>query len=319
VRSLPAIGFFALAALPLPWLTSSGTVLNLATMVLLFATLGQAWNLLGGMAGQFSFGHAAFFGTGAYATAIAQIRFGLDAWSGFALAILAAVAMGALVGFASFRFRLRGSYFALVTLAFAEVARILANSLEITGAGVGLLLPLAPGLDRLQFADKAGYYWFALVLCTGGLVLASLVRESRLGARLAAVRENEEAARALGVDAFAVKMQAILLSAGLAGAVGAFYTQLFLYLDPHIAFGPQVSVEALLGPIVGGTASLWGPVLGAAVLQLLGEASRALTGGATGANLVAYGIVLVLIVRFFPDGIIGMGRARAADARGVTG
>lgn len=319
MRALAAIALFALSALPLPWLTGSGTLLNLATMVLLFATLGQAWNLLGGMAGQFSFGHAAFFGTGAYATAIAQIRFGLDAWTGFAVAVLAAAAMGALVGFASFRFRLRGSYFALVTLAFAEVARILANSLEITGAGVGLLLPLAPGLENLQFARKSGYYWFALVLCVAGLSLVALVRDSRLGARLAAVRENEEAARALGVDAFAAKMQAILLSAGLAGAAGAFYTQLFLYLDPHIAFGPQISVEALLGPIVGGTGSLWGPLLGAAVLQALGEASRTLTGGATGANLVAYGIVLVLIVRFFPDGIVGMGRGRAADARGVTG
>lgn len=319
MRPLAPIGLFAFLALPLPWLTGSGTVLNLATMVLMLATLGQAWNLLGGMAGQFSFGHAAFFGTGAYATAILQIRLGLDAWTGFAAAVCAAAAMGTLVGFASFRFRLRGSYFALVTLAFAEVARILANSLEVTGAGVGLLLPLAPGLDRLQFADKAGYYWFALLLCTAGLLIAARIRDTRLGARLAAVRENEEAARALGVDAFAVKMQAIVWSAGLAGAVGAFYTQLFLYLDPHIAFGPQVSVEALLGPIVGGTGSIWGPLLGAAVLQILGEASRALTGGVTGANLVAYGIVLVLIVRFFPDGIVGLGRPRSVEARGVTG
>jgi branched-chain amino acid transport system permease protein len=319
MRALASIALFALASRPLPWLTGSGLVLNLATMILMLATLGQAWNLLGGMAGQFSFGHAAFFGTGAYATAILQIRFGLDAWTGLVAAVAAAGAMGALVGFASFRFRLRGSYFALVTLAFAEVARILANSLEVTGAGVGLLLPLAPGFARLQFTDKAGYYWFALGLCTSGLLLAARLRDSRLGAQLAAVRENEEAARALGVDAFAVKMRAIVLSAGLSGAVGAFYTQLFLYLDPHIAFGPQVSVEALLAPIVGGTGSLWGPFLGAALLQLLGEASRAVTGGLTGANLVVYGIVLVLVVRFFPDGLIGLGRPRPREASGVTG
>lgn len=319
MREITTIIMFSAVSATLPWLTESGAVLNLAIMIAMLAALGTSWNLLGGMAGQISFGHAAFFGTGAYATAIAQIRYGIDAWSGFAIAIAVATVMGAVVGFASFRFRLRGSYFALVTLAFAEVLRILANSVEITGAGVGLLLPLSSGIAQLQFVDKRGYFWFALALCASALLCASAVRQSPLGLRLAAVRENEEAARALGVPVFTVKMIAMLLSAGLAGAVGAFYTQLFLYLDPHIAFGPQVSVEALLGPIVGGTGALWGPVVGAAALQILGEVSRSLTGGLTGANLIVYGVVLIIIVRFFPEGLLGLRRARALGSEGASG
>ncbi len=308
-----ALVFLVLAA-PLPWLVDSGTLVHFGIMVFQAATLGQAWNILGGMGGQFSFGHAAFFGAGAYTTAILQLRFGVDAWSGFFAAILAGAVVALVIGLASFRFGLRGSYFALVTLAFAEVLRILANTLEITGAGVGLLLPLAPGLERLQFADRRGYYLLALFLCAASLLVARAVAGSRLGARLVAVRENEEAASALGVDPFAVKMRAILLSGAMAASVGAFYVQYFLYLDPHIAFGPQVSVEALLGPIVGGPGTVAGPLAGAFLLQLLGEASRALAGGATGANLVVYGIVLILIVRFLPGGLAGLARARAERA-----
>lgn len=300
-------------AAPLPWLFDSGMLLHLGTMVFFLATLGQAWNLLGGMAGQFSFGHAAFFGSGAYAAAILQLRYGANAWVGFGAALLAGAAVAALIGFASFRFRLRGSYFALVTLAFAEVLRILANSLEITGAGVGLLLPLKPGLEHFQFADRRGYYLAALVLYAASLAITWKVASSRLGLQLAAVRDNEEAAHALGVDPFAVKLQAMLLSGILAAAAGAFYLQYFLYLDPHIAFGPQVSVEALLGPIVGGLGTLSGPLVGAFVLQVLGEASRGLTGGLTGANLVVYGLVLILIIRFLPGGIVRLGRSGPAS------
>lgn len=303
-----AILLFAAAMLPLPWLIESGFLLNAAIMVLFYGFLGQAWNVLGGYGGQFSFGHAAFFGSGAYTAAILQVSLGLNPWICFLLAIAVGGAVGTIIGFLSFRYGLRGSYFALVTLAFAEVLRILANSVPFTGAGVGILVPLKPGVDQLQFTDKGGYFLLALAMMLAGLGIAWWLERSRFGAQLVAVRENEDAARALGVDAFRTKLKAITLSGAMAGAAGAFYTQYFLYLDPHIAYGPAVSVEALLVPIVGGMGTVFGPLIGAAALHAVAEATDAIVGDITGANLIMYGFVLILIIRFLPNGLAGLGR-----------
>src|SRR6185295_4667391 len=163
--------------------------------------------------GQYSFGHAAFFGTGAYVTAILQVRYGVNAYAGFALGIVAGALLGAAIGALTFRSGLRGSYFALVTLAFAEVLRIIASVAPITGAGVGLLIKLDVGPRTMQFASRAAFYWLILALVAIALVVTRLIEQSRFGARLVAVRENEDAARALGVDATRVKLAAITLSA----------------------------------------------------------------------------------------------------------
>lgn len=306
-----AILLFAAAMLPLPWIIESGFLLNAVIMVLFYGFLGQAWNVLGGYGGQFSFGHAAFFGSGAYTAAILQVSLGVSPWLCFLLAVLVGGAVGTTIGFLSFRYGLRGSYFALVTLAFAEVLRILANSVSFTGAGVGILVPLKPGVANLQFADKSGYFLLALALMLAGLGLAWWLENSRFGAQLAAVRENEEAARALGVNAFRTKLKAIALSGAMAGAAGAFYTQYFLYLDPHIAYGPAVSVEALLVPIVGGLGTVFGPLIGAAALHAVAETTGALVGEIPGANLILYGVLLILIIRFLPNGLVGLGRVSA--------
>lgn len=304
--------------IPVPWLIQSEFLINFAIMVLLYAFLGQAWNVLGGYGGQFSFGHAAFFGTGAYAAAILQVNLGINAWVGFALAGLAGGGMGLVVGFLSFRFGLKGAYFALVTLAFAEVLRILANSAEFTGAGVGILVPLEQSAANLQFADKTGFYLLALALVAVGLMVTARLENSRFGARLMAVRENEDAARALGVNVFAIKLRAITLSGALAGLAGAFYTQYFLYLDPTIAYGAAISVEALLIPIIGGPGTLFGPLLGSGVLHTISEITGHFAADAPGLNLVVYGALLVLMVLFLPDGLWGLarrlrGRKRDAD------
>ncbi len=295
------IGLLALV----PWATSSNTMLNFLVTVLIVALAAQGWNLLGGFGGQFSFGHAAFFGTGAYATALLQIRGGVNAWIACLIGIAAGGVVGWVIGVLAFRARLRGSYFALVTLAFAEVLRILTNAADFTGGAAGLLLRLDVRPMNFQFASRAVFYWIALVCVAVVLLLTVMIERGRFGAQLAAVRENEEAARALGVDALAVKLRAITLSAAITAAAGCLYTQYFLYLDANIAYGSWISIEALLAAIVGGIGTVAGPVIGALTLHGLGELTKGFAGDITGVDLVLFGLLLVAAIGFAPLGIVG--------------
>jgi branched-chain amino acid transport system permease protein len=306
MKQLALIGVFALAVALLPLLVTSGFLLNVVIMTLYATLLGQAWNILGGFGGQFSFGHAVFFGTGAYAMAVLQAKLGINAWLALPAALALGAAVGVLVGSLSFRYGLKGSYFALVTLAFAEVFRILANTFQFTGAGVGIQIRLSDSAAEMQFASKAGFLYTALALATASLLVAWWLKRSRYGAWLQAVRDNEDSAAALGVNVFRVKLAAIAISGALMAAGGAFYLQYFRYVDPHIAYGPAISVEALLAAIVGGMGTVFGPLAGAAALHLLGEATRGLLEQAPGANLMIYGALLVLIVMFLPRGIMGL-------------
>ena len=306
-RDLLLILLFALGVAALTASSSSGVTLNAIMMTLYAALLAQAWNILGGYGGQFSFGHALFFG--AYSNAIAQVSYGVNAWVALGLAIAAAAGVGLFVGALAFRYGLKGSYFALVTLAFAEVFRIVTVSVGFTGGGVGMMLPLQSAFSNLQFASRQGFVGLVLGFVVVALLLTAWLRHSRFGARLQAVRDNEDAARAVGVDPYRTKLVAITLSGALMGAGGAFYLQVFQYIDPSIAFGPHVSVEALVGAIVGGMGTLWGPLLGALVLHTLAEATRNLFGQLPGLNMVIYGTVLVLIVMFMPRGLSGLGRS----------
>jgi branched-chain amino acid transport system permease protein len=289
-----------------PLLTASNVVLNFLVVALLIALVGQGWNLLGGYGGQYSFGHAAFFGTGAYVTAILQVRYGVNAWAGFFIGIAAGALVGAVIGLLSFPSGLRGSYFALVTLAFAEVLRIIASVAPVTGAGVGTLIRLDLRPEAFQFQSRAPFYWIILALVALSLVLVRLIEHSRFGAYLVAVRENEDAARALGVDATRVKLAAITVSAAITAAGGCFYAQYFLFVDAGIAYGPWISVEALLAPIIGGIGTVFGPLLGALVVRTLGELTKLMTGDAPGLDLVIYGCVLIVVVAFAPRGIAGL-------------
>jgi branched-chain amino acid transport system permease protein len=220
--------------------------------------------------------------------------------------MLMAALVGAWVGALSFRYGLKGSYFALVTLAFAEVFRIVTLSVPFTGAGVGLMLPLKESVGNMQFASRAGFVWLILGLVTLALCVTAYLRNSRFGAYLQAVRDNEDAARAVGVNPFRVKTWATVLSGGLMGSAGAFYVQVFQYIDPSIGFGAHTSVEALVGAIVGGMGTLWGPVLGALALHVLADLTRNLFGQMPGINMIIYGSVLIVIVMFLPRGIAGL-------------
>jgi branched-chain amino acid transport system permease protein len=290
-------------------LAQSGVLLTFVMMSLYAALLSQAWNILGGYGGQLSFGHALFFGVGAYAQALGQLNLGLNPW----LVLPMAIALGALVGVAvgglTFRYGLKGSYFALVTLAFAEVFRILALSASFTGGGVGLMVPLQEGVANMQFGSRRGYIYLLLAFVLLALLVTAWLRHSRFGAYLQAVRDNEDAARAIGVNPLRVKLGGIALSAAFMSVAGAFYVQVFQYIDPGIAFGSAVSVEALVGAIVGGMGTLWGPLLGAVTLHALADLTRNLFGELPGISMVIYGVVLILIVMFMPRGITGGGQS----------
>ncbi len=306
LKDLISIGLFVCLVAMIPIFTSSGVTLNFVMMALFACLIAQAWNVLGGFGGQFSFGHALFFGTGAYFQAIAQISWGWNPWLALPCAMLTAGLVGAWVGALSFRYGLKGSYFALVTLAFAEVFRIVSLSVPFTGAGVGLMLPLSESWTNMQFGSRAGFVWLILSLVTLALCVTAYLRNSRFGAYLQAVRDNEDAARAVGVNPFHVKTWATVLSGALMGSAGAFYVQVFQYIDPSIGFGSHTSVEALVGAIVGGMGTLWGPVLGALALHVLADITRNLFGQMPGINMVIYGAVLIVIVMFLPRGIAGL-------------
>ena len=319
MKDLGAIAAFATAVAALTLALDSGVWLTFIMMALYASLLAQSWNMLGGYGGQFSFGHALFFGTGAYVQAIAQSTLGWNAWLALLAAVAASTCVAAFVGALTFRYGLKGSYFALVTLAFAEVFRILAVSVEFTGGGVGLMLPLRESFANMQFASRRGYIGLVLGFVVAAMLVTSWLRHSRFGAQLQAVRDNEDAARAIGVDPWSVKLGAITLSAAFMGAGGAFYVQVFQYIDPVLAFGPVSSVEALVAAIVGGMGTLWGPVLGAAVLHLLAELTRNLFGQLPGLNMIVYGSVLVLIMMFVPRGLSGVGRSVRDVMRGRHG
>jgi branched-chain amino acid transport system permease protein len=302
---LAILGIVALFAC-VPLLTTSNVVLNFLVVALLIALVGQGWNILGGYGGQYSFGHAAFFGTGAYVTGVLQVKYGVNAWVGLAIGIAAGAAVGAFIGAVSFRSGLRGSYFALVTLAFAEVLRIIASVAPITGAGVGTLIKLDLRWEAFQFQSRVPFYWIILAFVAVSLLIVKRLETTRFGAYLVAVRESEDAAKAAGVDVVRVKVLAMTLSAALTAAGGCFYAQYFLFLDAGIAYGTWISVEALLAPIIGGIGTVYGPLLGALVVRTLGEVTKLVTGHAPGLDLVIYGCVLVLVVAFAPRGIVGL-------------
>ncbi|HYQ08411.1 MAG TPA: branched-chain amino acid ABC transporter permease [Xanthobacteraceae bacterium] len=289
-----------------PFVTTSNVLLNFLVATLLIALVGQGWNLLGGYGGQYSFGQAAFFGTAAYATAVLQMQYGINAWLGLFAGMFAGALVGAVIGVLCFRSGLRGSYFSLVTLAFAEVLRVISTVAPITGGGVGTLIKLDLRPEAFQFQSRAPFYWIVLTLVALSLVVVRATENTRFGAYLVAVRENEDAASALGINAFAVKLAAMTISAAITAAAGCFYAQYFLFVDAAIAYGPWISIDALLAPIVGGAGTLFGSLLGAFVIKILGEATKFAAGDAPGLDLVIYGLLLVAVVGLAPRGIAGV-------------
>jgi branched-chain amino acid transport system permease protein len=288
---------------------------NFGVMALFYAFIGQSWNISGGFAGQLSFGHVAFFGVGAYASTIVQLRLGWSPWLGLPAAALAGAVVGGVIAGLSFRAGLKGSYFALITLAFAEVLRIVTNSVSFTGGGLGLLIPMKASAANFQFAERSGFYFVILLMAALSVALAEWLRRSRFGAQLAAIRENEDSAKALGINVFREKVKVMLLSGAIGGMGGCFFAQYFLYIDPLVVFGVDKSVEMLLVSMIGGAGTVYGPLVGALLLAFISDITRVLTQ-VQGLSLVLYGSLLVVIIAYLPNGLIDLFKRRRKPAGG---
>ena len=306
VLLLCILGIFLLI---LPKITNA-YVLSVATLILFFAFTGQAWNVMMGFAGQLSLGHSLYVGVGAYAAAGLFFHYGIGPWAGLWLAIVLCVLLGMLIGFLAFRFSISGVYFALLTIAFAEFTRIGFDHIDWLGGPGGLFIKVAQRdkLDLLNFrGPPAMYYYAILALAAGAFVLCFFLLRSRAGYYWQAIRENEEAAQALGINVFRWKMLAVAISSGLTAIAGVFYAFYYNNLFPEQIFHISRSIEIILGPIIGGVGTLFGPVLGAAVLTLLADGITELLAAMglefPGIKQVFYGVVLLLVVMFLPHGI----------------
>ena len=294
------------AAVLAPLLSPYGQ--HVLILIALYGALALAWNILGGMAGQISLGHALFVGTGAYVSTGLVVLLGVNPWIGLLCAILVGAGAGAGIGYVVFRRKLVGVYFALVTLALAEIALEIVSNVPALGGANGLSIPPQPGVARLQFGSNLGFCYAALALLAfvGGVALA--INRSRLAYVFLSIRENEKAAAALGIDVVRGKVTAATISGALAAMIGPLYANYVLFIDPESVLGPSMSIDALVFAFVGGLSALFGPLLGAAVLVPLTEILRGLLGGRlAGVHLVVYGAVLILAMRFAPQGLWGLG------------
>ena len=302
--ALAAAVLAAALAFPLAY-GSNAYILNIATMVLIYAVTGSSWNLLGGYAGQPSFGHAAFFGVGAYTFAVLFPQGGVWTIPGFLIAGLAGAIIALPIGLLIFR--LRGPYFALSMLAFSEILRLVAqNWTSVTMGASGFLLE--PTIN-----SKVAHYYFALVALIAILAITIAIVVSRPGYYFLAIREDQDVAEALGVNTLVYKMIALLVGAFFTGLVGAIYANYYAYIEPNVVFSiVEVSLATYLIAVLGGMGTVFGPLVGSLVLTSIAEILRVYTGSG---NVLFYGILIVLVVLFMPDGVVGTLRNTLARRR----
>jgi branched-chain amino acid transport system permease protein len=299
------IGIVMLALHSLPMLAPS--LLHILIMMLLFAVMGQGWNILGGYAGQFSFGHTIFFGLGAYTSTLLFLKLGVSPWIGMMLSVFIAIAVGLFIGALSFRYGLKGPFFALIMLACAEIFFLVTQGVEWTGGSQGLLIPLqGNSVIAMQFMTKTIFYYIALWMTAASLYIVFRIENTRLGYYFMAVREDHEAAEALGVNCYRVQLMAMAFSAGMTAICGTVYAQYLLYIDPDSVFGMLNSVEIMIRPIIGGAGTIFGPLLGSAVLTPLAEFSRIAFQSYSGVYLMWYGMILIIAIIFIPNGLVGL-------------
>lgn len=300
------IAYIALAALLLlPIATQSPFVIHLAIQVCVFAALASAWNIVGGFAGQLSLGHAVYYGIGSYAAGLLVLNFGISPWVGM-FAGVGVSALAALV-IAYPTLRLRGPFFALASIAFLEVARLLVNHEEswTLGAG-GLNVPLQIGLKWMIFREKWAYLLVAFGFLLMVLWICRAIRHSRFGYYLIAVREREDAARAIGINPVRVKIAAAVISACLTSLIGSFHGMYLTFIEPSSAFSLELSIQIAMFALIGGLGTVAGPVLGTIVVLPIAELARGwLSAFGNGTHGFVYGVLLVVVVLFFPRGLVG--------------
>jgi len=284
--------------------------ISIATLFLFFAYTGQAWNIMMGFAGQLSLGHALYLGVGGYSAGALYFHYGIGPWLGVGLAIIVCIALSAFLGALAFRYGISGVYFTLLTIAFAECARIGFDHLSWTGGSAGLFLKVAQR-DRIDLVNLRGppalYYYAILALTALACGFSAWLLRRRPGYYWQAIRENEEAARALGVNTVRWKILAVIISAAMTAVAGVFLAFYYNNLFPEQIFNINRSVEIILGPIVGGMGTLFGPIIGAALMTLLTDGANelvaALGWNIPGVKQLVYGVILLLVVVYLPDGI----------------
>ncbi|QCK86418.1 branched-chain amino acid ABC transporter permease [Phreatobacter aquaticus] len=285
-------------------------LLSVFFLIFWFATVGQAWNIMMGLCGQLSLGHALYVGLGGYIAAVLWVKFGISPAISVVPAMAAAMVFGMAIGWLGFRFGIEGVYFSLLTIAFAEVARIGFDNWSFVGGAAGFFIPVsATGGSPINLrGGPVLFYYVALAMMALAFLICTLLRRSKLGLAWLAVREDAEAARALGIDVFRAKMAAVLVSSAMTAAAGVVYAFYQNNLFPSQTFDMARSIEMILAPIIGGLGTLFGPILGAFILTPLGQTLIALVekiaGHAVpGVNLVFYGLALMVIIWGAPNGV----------------
>lgn len=295
-RFLPLIILALLAILPLIGLSTY--MMHIVILVIMWSVIGMAWNLLAGYCGQVSFGHAAYFGAGAYTAGILYFKLGLSPWWGLPLTIIVVTVVSLFIGFLCLR--LRGPFFALATLAMGEVFRVTAENLvDFTGGDLGILI------QERTWVEKIWYYYIILFIAAGTFFLIKKVIESKLGYYFVAIREDQDAAESLGINTTLYKTIALCLSGILTGFAGAFYTNYMGYIDPKVVFAlHDISIVTIMVVMVGGVATYWGPFIGAIIMVLLAEIIRSIPWLGV-AHHTFFGILLIVIIIFLSNGIAG--------------
>lgn len=304
------VAILCLAILPL--LIKNDFYLDGLILIFIWGAFAGAWNILGGYAGMVSLGHNAFFGIGAYTSTLLLLHFALTPWAGMFIGGFVAAFVGILLGVVCFR--LRSHYFALATLAFGEVGYILAvNWRSLTGGSEGLALPIQPSLYYFSFSGKLPYVYIGLFLFLTVIGISYAINHSRLGYYLTAFRENEDAARALGVRTDRVRLIAMGLSSFISAIVGTFYAQYIVFVDPTSVIRIQISVQVALFVIVGGIGTTLGPAIGAIIFVPITILLRAKMGTSLpGLHMIIYGIILVVVLLYMPQGILPKLRERVS-------
>lgn len=295
-KYFPIITLAALATLPLIGLSTY--MLHILILVIMWSVIGMSWNLLGGYCGQVSFGHAAYFGVGAYTAGILYSKLGASPWYGVPLSIVVVMAFSFVLGFVVLR--LRGPFFALATLASGEVMRVSAeNWVGFTGGTLGIML------HERTWVEKTWYYYIILSIAALTYLFIKKLIESKLGYYFVAIREDQDAAESLGIDTTLYKTIALCISGALTGVAGAFYMNYMGYIDPNVVFAlHDISIITIMIVMVGGVATYWGPFVGAVIMVLLAEWVRSIPGlGA--AHQTLFGILLIVIIIFLPNGVVG--------------
>lgn len=318
-RGAVALAAVLIALLAIPTAMGDQFVSHIFITICIFAALSTAWNIVGGYAGQLSLGHAIFYGIGSYA-AVILTNVGISPWIGMFAGAAVAVVAAVVVSYPCFR--LHGPFFALATIAFLEVFRVLAlHFKDLTGGATGLMIPLTIGWEWMVFRER-----FPSLLIAFGMLLVCLyaawwVRSHRLGFHLVATRERESAAKAAGVDTVRVRLIAVSISAALSAMVGAFHAMYLSFIEPASAFSLAFSIQIAMFALIGGIGTVFGPLLGAVLLVPITELARGwLGGGALGLHGFVYGVVLMLVVLFMPNGLMGLLSRffdRAPAARGA--